>query len=501
MKKSDFANITLYVLFKVLIEFLYLQILNPRFEYMGLTLDYNPIKNLESYIILIIVYLLLDKTPKKASVIFLQIIFTLSIVPILAIYGMKNESRLFLYLSVGAFLLTVLTVRYFSKLKNSASLVWGTSILLFLYALLSHSWFGVLTILGSLILIFVLLALVPGIRMPYVKHSQTLILLIIVGISIITYALMIRDNGLPTLSAFNFNDTYEVRSQTVHNPITAYLIPWQANVINIFLLAFFFLRKDYAKMSVMIGLQLLLFAITAHKTYLFAPFAIVALLYIIEKRNFIRTMMVGLIGLNILALLTWISNITPWLIAIITHRLHFMPAQISFYYFDYFSSHGKLFFSEGMIGRIFGLESPYPIKAFNLIGSVYFNNEGMNANTWYIADAYSNGGIFGLFIISILFAILLIAVDSLTVDYKITIAALFMPVFSLINGSLLTSLFTTGMMMGILIVALISNLDHFGQTDRRILLAFRRIPGSQKNMDSGQGQSADGGNSIGRGEI
>ncbi len=473
MKKNDIINVSLFVVYKALIEFIYVQVLNPRYEYMGLSLYINVIKIIESYIILLLIYFLLDKAKEKASAIFLQIIFSLGIVPVLAIYGLKNESREAMYMSVGAFAITAVLVRFFPKIKNPSLIVILIAAILFAYSIFENSISGAISMFGIFVMIIIMVVLVSGVKLPEMRNNKSVFFVVLAGLSLVTYALLIKDNGLPSLSAFNFNMTYEVRDKIVYNALTSYIIPWQANVINIFLIALFYLKKNYAKMSFFFFLQILLFSITAHKSYLFSPIAVIVLFYIIEKRNFLRTMISGFVFLNFTAYVTYILNITPWVIALITHRLHFMPAQISYYFFDFFSKNQQLQFSEGLIGKIFGIHSPYQVKAFNLIGETFFNNPNMNANTWYIADAYSNGGVYGLFIISILFAITLIVIDSVTKNYKITIAALFMPMFSLLNGSLLTTFFTSGLLIGIVVISLYSNSDYLDKVVRRkILIIF-----------------------------
>ncbi len=410
MKKSDIINIILLIFFRIVIEYIYIDFLSTKYGYLGLSLDYNIIKSFESYLLMIFVYFIIDKRKKRPSSILLQILFILSIVPLLSIYGLKNESRTAVYLSLLGFLIPVIVVRIF-----------------------------------------------PRIKLMRVKKSKLILYLLIGGLTSLTYLLLLKDNGIPSLTAFNFSTIYSFRSKVVYNAFTTYSVPWQARVINIFLIAVFYLKKEYKKMVLPIFLQIVLFLITAHKSYLFSPVAVLGLLYIISRKNLLSAMISALTALNILAFLSYKFNFSVWPVALITHRQHYIPAQISFYFFDFFSKNDKLYFSEGVIGKILGLSSPYNISSFKMIGDHYFGRPEMHANTWYVADAYANGGIIGILIIGLILAFTLIIADSIKRDYKIVLVALFMPILSLTNGALLTAFFTNGLLISLIILIVYSN--------------------------------------------
>lgn len=413
MRKRDVTNIVLLLLFKIIIEYLYVDILHPQYGYLGLSLNFNIVKSIESYILMVVIYCIIDKRKDKPSAIFLQILFVLSIIPTLSIYGLKNESRLALYISVLSFVFTLLIAKF-----------------------------------------------LPKIKLVKLKNAKVLYFVVIWGLTLLTYGLLIRDNGIPGLSAFNFTKTYSYRSNVVYNSLTGYLVPWQARVVNIFLIAVFYLRKEYKKMIIPFFLQIILFLITAHKSYLFSPVAVIGLFYIIKKRNMLKVMLSGLISLNIIAYATYKLNISGWLIALITHRQHYIPAQIGFYFFDFFSRNEKLLFSEGFIGKILGLDSPYSLSVFNMIGDVYFGRPEMHANTWYVADSFANGGVIGVISIAIILGVTLVLIDSIKQDYRVVLAALFMPILSLTNGALLTAYFTNGILVAIMILFLYSNYEN-----------------------------------------
>src|SRR5699024_7932323 len=130
-------------------------------------------------------------------------------------------------------------------------------------------------------------------------------------------------------------------------------------------------------------------------------------------------------------------------IAIVPVRQFIIPAQISFAHYEFFSTNEKLYFAEGMIVKLFNIESPYPILSTYLIAE-----ERSNWNTGFLADAYDNGGFFLMIIFTLICAAILLFVDSVSIKstsrYEYT-ALMVYSVIILNDGALLTTLFTWGL--------------------------------------------------------
>lgn len=124
-------------------------------------------------------------------------------------------------------------------------------------------------------------------------------------------------------------------------------------------------------------------------------------LYVVHALNFI--------GIISIALFFFFDMRFP--VSVYFQRMLFVPPAINIYYYDYFSIAEKDYFRQGMIGRVFGLDSPYKLELPRLIGQYAFNNVNINANTGLMGDAYANLGWIGILVMPVLVLILLRVMD------------------------------------------------------------------------------------------
>ncbi|MFA7688878.1 MAG: hypothetical protein WCX96_02170 [Bacilli bacterium] len=305
----------------------------------------------------------------------------------------------------------------------------------------------------------VILRMVPNIQISRINSSSKIIKWIVITISIVVYTNMIVANGLPSLGAFDFTNVYNIRKTTNYSHLMVYLVNWQAKVINPFLLTTSYIERDKKKVAVSIFLQLFLYLITAHKTFLFIPIAILIIMKVTESNLLLAVMtFLSFIGSGISYLVYNIfGNIT--IPSLFIRRFLFVPAKLKFNYYDFFSQNKFLYFSEGVIGKVFGIKSVYEIKIPNLIGYLYGNSIETWANTGYLADAYSNMGILGMLIMTLLFVLILIMINSLgnKISKELVIGLSLFSMLSLNDGALLTSLLTGGLLLLLLLLYLYSN--------------------------------------------
>ena len=148
--------------------------------------------------------------------------------------------------------------------------------------------------------------------------------------------------------------------------------------------------------------------------------------------------------------------------ALIGDRTIFFPAIIKRAFFDFFSKNPYVYFSQNSIARIFGIKSVYETNVFNIIGAEYFDKPNMWTNTGVFADAYSNLGVAGVFIISFLLAIILIIVsqkmESFSGDVKNAMTAIYILYFISFNDGAFLFTMVSG---GFLIVMIIAELVDF----------------------------------------
>jgi hypothetical protein len=260
---------------------------------------------------------------------------------------------------------------------------------------------------------------------------------------------MIKANGIPSLTALNILNVYSVRSNVAYPFLMVYLVNWQAKVINPFLITMSYLNRNRKMLFLSVFLQLLLYLITAYKTFLLIPVAIIFIIEMIKKFDFLKTSskvsVFAVLGMYISYLVTQ-SIVIP---SLFIRRFLFVPALIKFYYYDFFSNHGFMYFSAGTLGNILGVKYNYDLSPAYLIGQIYFNNPQTGANTGYIGDAYANMGFVGMIIISVLFIWILKLIDSLSIKIgkNLTVGLALFSILSLNDSALLTTLLTGGLLL------------------------------------------------------
>jgi hypothetical protein len=415
IKKEILKDFFILILFKAVLDLSYIIFVNKLYAYSGFYLHLNFYKLIESWMLLWFVFIFLPHQQEKISAIGLQLLFLLMIVPILSLYGLLNGPRIYVYFIILSFSLTIVCTKIFPSIK-------------------------ITKIKGSGLFLFLLLTLFIAFIYIYIIHIR----------------------GIPNLKALNLYKVYEIRKEAPHGVfLMGYLVVWLANVLNCFYIGFAWYRRKYILLSFFLFLQFFLYLIMAHKYYLFGPILLLFFLYFLKKKNFLRFSMLGLIGIILASLFLHKFNITSLPGALFVRRTLFVPAQISFQYYDYFSNNEKMYLSHSKVGL--GLhENPY--ASYNLpyakfMGLMYNNNPNRNLNTGYMGDAYMNFGYSGMLIFSFILAIGFILADifSRNTSIFVTMGAMIIPISNLVNGALFTNMLTGGFMLSLLVILLYDN--------------------------------------------
>lgn len=393
--------------YKLFLDLAYICFIHKYFEYMKFTLNFNQYKYVFSIFIFIIMYYILPKDKHRPSSIFLQLHFIIMIIPMFTIYAFMNESNFFLILSTSIF---------------SAQCI--------------------------------LLRLLPRFKIVRLRNSKFILYFLLIVITTFVYYSMIQANGVPSFQNLNFLKVYNMRDSVSYPFLMSYLVNWQGKVINPFFIVTAFLNNNKRNLFTSLFMQLFLYLITGHKTFLFIPFAILFIIKIISKNDFLKiaskTASLGTITLLIFYQITK-SLVLP---STFLRRFLFIPAQNKFFYYDFFSQNEFMYFSAGVIGKMFDIKNPYNVNVVNMIGDIYYNSPNMNVNTGYIADAYANMGVTGMVLIMLLFVLILVLIDSISkkIGEEFTVGIALFSILSLNDGALLTTLLTGGMLflMGLL---------------------------------------------------
>jgi len=433
LRKFSFS--LFYLIAYALIFYGYYKFIVPIYGYSGFKWNPDNIKIIEGVLLTAILPYFLPKDFNKPSDILLHIQLLFPILPMFVLYGAGDDSREYLYYTVTAFLLMRLIT---SRLHVKAIRVGNLSPIIFQRLLLAISW----SVIGSIILF----------------------------------------GGLKYLN-FDLSKVYDFRADAAANlpPIYGYLSSLTSKVLLPFSLLLAVINKDRFFALASIAGSVMMLGLTAHKGPLFYPFAVLALFFILQKKNVIRMLLYGylfIVGISLLGFA--VGGLADWIGNLMLRRTYLVPAHLNYLYYDFFSTNPFVFWAESKI--TFGLlESPYNLNIPNLIGREYYDNDLTGANTGWIGAGYSNAGFFGMLVYAAIIGILMSLLDSYSkfIDKGILVAIIVAPMLAVMMSSdLPTAFLNHGVILSLILFAMFApvNLPHTKIIDKRIILLITIRP-------------------------
>ncbi|WP_341301629.1 O-antigen polymerase [Lysinibacillus sp. FSL H8-0500] len=396
------------MIYKLLIELLYIYYIYPKYEYMGFSLEINGYKMFLSWILLTLLILYIPKLKNTPSTLVVLLVILIMIIPLSSFYWLQNQSTAFFVACITSIGVTIILTKY-----------------------------------------------IPSIRFEKIQLSPKYFYFVSYTFSLFVLGVIIYFNGKPSLTAVNFNNVYTVRGQFNYGfGLMPYLLNWQALVLNPLLFLLFLKNRKYSRVFVFAVLQFIIYLYTGHKSYLFLIIIAPFIMYFLKfKRITIYIIWSFILG----GIISWVSYLVLsnlWPMALYVHRLLYLPAQISYQFFEYFSENGYVMLSHSVFGSLFSapVYDKHPIL---IIGEIYHGNNW--PNTGYLADAFMNFGYIGMLIFSIIFALLLKILDSFSYNKgKDVITAMsILYVIYFISSALLTTLMNGGLLFLFFLLILI----------------------------------------------
>jgi len=414
IKKDKLYLLLSLIIFKLVLDFVYIVFVNKLYAYSNFTINFNLTKYIISFIWLFVIYIFLPKDNSKTSSIIILLHFMIMVVPMLTIYAMKDESTVYLNMVTSCLILECIIIR-----------------------------------------------LIPEIKITKTKQGKYIFYFLIFTITVFVYSSMIYANGLPSLRALNVLNVYEVRGGVKYPFLMNYLVAWQAKAINPIMIATSYKYKNNKTMISFIGLQLLLYLITGNRSFLFIPIAILIVMYIFKYRYILNLITYAASAGCLGTYLIYVFSKSLTLPSLFVRRFLFVPAQIKYFYYDFISKNTFLYFSEGILGKIIKSEYPYDMNFVNLISDVYFNKPNSAANTGYFGSGYANLGFKGMLIYTVILSAILILIDSIgkKSDKSMITGITLFSLLTLNDSDLLTTLLTGGLLFLIMLLYLYAGID------------------------------------------
>lgn len=405
-------GLLLITLYKGTLDCAYATILTRNFLSLGYELTPSVPRLLLSYLILLATSSCLlisfhSYRPPSSLVVFVLYLFLIT--PMLTLFGLAEYPATFLFSCLGNFLLLIYVLKR-PPLK-----------------LCSFDK-------GFALLLLTLFALVTG----YV------------------YSFLIGTGGWGRLN-FSFYNVYEVREELgeLSAPLMGYLLSWQANVINMALLCYGFLKKWRLLVLFAILMQLALFGMTNFKSFLFAPLLVAFIFHFFKAGRFFHLFMFALCSVSAAAYLVFLTTDDIMLVSILTRRLFFVPAQLHAWYYEFFSGNPHVMLSNSFLAPL--LKYPYEMPMPLVISWEYLGRDG-GLNVGLLGDAFAHFGHAGMLLFSLLLGIFLKMVDGFaaTLPANLCAAVIAMPAMSLVNSGLFTTLLTHGFLCAFLLLWVLS---------------------------------------------
>ncbi len=319
----------------------------------------------------------------------------------------------------------------------------------------------------------------PWRGVPRKDATQLLPFLVLAWVACL--AVLIASFG-SVMSFSGLDDIYAQREQgKAGNLFEGYVQTYFGYVFSPALLAFGLVRKNYLLVIAGIVGSVVLYMITAEKAVFMYPIFMISL-YLAMRFNASLFLTPSFIALAFSTLLFFatlfysdsaIASFVAWYLGI---RSLLVPGVFLTHYSNYFGDYGYTLATH-ITGVNLLMDTPMNFSSHprwpsigHLVGEDYLGIPTLNANANFIAwDGVAAFGICGVFVVLLLFAIFLVALDKCSrgIDKRLALPLLLPLALTLTNGSLFTGFTSFGGLFWILCLAFLFRLQGAGGTTMR----------------------------------
>lgn len=406
--KSSIWFFVLIILYRIILDTLFAEVIIPIY---GNVYKYSNNSTTETLILswaILLFFVVLTRSYYYAengisnTVVFL--LFLIQIVPFTTMIGTGNFNNTYIFANVIYFLMLYVMVTIFRKRKN-------------------------------------------GVRIKFVEYVSPTKKIGFLSILLVVIALYVCGKYSKFNINFNVELVYDLRTaaRTYNLPtILTYLFGW-ACWINPIIIGLCIRDKKYVKCTFLSIVQIFMYGYDGMKAPFFF-FMLVVVINLFLPKIKVSTLnsgtLYGLTGATVFCYLSYTITGSYLLSQLFVNRLGMITNQISYAYYNYFTTHQPDFF-RGSFLRFFGLKSPYE-NIPHMISQWFFGFD-QGANGGLIADAVTNMGYLGIIVMPTIIAFILVVIDSYTqnIDSRIVICvAIYMTI--MLMSMFLFPIFLTG---------------------------------------------------------
>ncbi|TLM73419.1 MAG: hypothetical protein FDZ70_07675 [Actinobacteria bacterium] len=403
--------------YRLALDAAYFLFLEPRYRHLGFTLDVDWAKVAESWVLMLAMAVLvaLSCSRRRASDVLVVLLFAIPIVPVLSMYGLRDEPRVATYLMLGSY----------------AAVLLGR--------------------------------LVPFPKVPRVRTGAAIALAVCAVGVVASLAWILARGGLENFT-LDWTAVYDFRARATaaaSGGLFAYLIVWSFKVFNLVLIAWSLHRRKWAWLAAALVAQVALFGLTLHKSVLFYPALVVGLYALDRLRLPDHALVWTLAGLSALGVVLYVTRGEAVFPSLLVRRVVFTPAVLDYAYYDFFGRAGHVLMSNGVLGRFFTY--PFDLAPPQLIGRYLYDLPRMSANTGFLGTGYMHFGAWGAIGFGLVVGWLLSVSDALAkgrLPRWLGLSVVIAPFFSVFTSSdLPTSMLTHGIVVGLVMLWLLSSAE------------------------------------------
>lgn len=405
-------------LYKLALDAMYVWAASPQYSYAGLVYAPSFAKYVLAAGMYLVLFALLPKRENDTAAFLLHLQFVFTVAPMLSFYALSGGS----------------------------------------------SRYVLMVFLAAALQIWIVRRPAPARKQIHITGVESYVTVALGVLIIFTLVIPVLYNGFEGLKAFDLNYIYVMRANATYPPGFSYPLRWAANTILPFAFLVFLSQKRYGLTVLCTALQLVFYMEVGNKFILFILVPILVIYLLSRTGHLLKLLYLGFIGLCIAVVFGYRLDHTATdgalhsgilLNAIIGVRAIFIPADSKFNFYEYFSQHPKICFSDGIIGKILSLTYPYAGSsghvAFASVGGEFLRAE---MNTGYLGEAYAQLGFLGILLMAVLLALILRALSGYNRNETFPImTALFSVYIVILNDiALFTTLFTGGMLVAFLLI-------------------------------------------------
>jgi len=292
-------------------------------------------------------------------------------------------------------------------------------------------------------------------RLPTIKHGRRIVIFISLFFVIF---LVVWYFALGVKLTMNFSEVYEIRAMNAERTaggFLAYTNNWTYQIFNIFLMAFALYYRRYLIFLFFFLVQVYFFAASGHKTVLFLPVLVLGVWIYFRKFSSLVVVPAMFGVLIVISLMSFFIFDDIWMLSLFARRLFYVPADLTFIYFDFFSNNTKVLWSNSVLANF--ISYPYDTDIPHVVGR-YMGKEEMAANNGFISSGYAHAGILGVLFYSLILGIILRFINDTTtgtLPVWLAVTLSIVPLRAvLISSDLFTVMLTHGFIVAIILIFL-----------------------------------------------